>query len=56
MGWSGMDWIAVSEDMDQWKALVSTVVNHWVSRNAGKFLNRCITGSLSRKVQLHVIS
>jgi hypothetical protein len=26
-GCGGMDWIALSEDMDQWRALVNTVMN-----------------------------
>jgi hypothetical protein len=27
IGWDGMDWIDVSQDRDQWKALVNTVMN-----------------------------
>jgi hypothetical protein len=27
MGWSNMDWIDLVEDRDQWRALVSTVMN-----------------------------
>jgi hypothetical protein len=26
-GWGGMDWIDLSQDRDQWKALVNTVMN-----------------------------
>jgi hypothetical protein len=26
-GWGGTDWIDVAQDMDQWKALVNTVMN-----------------------------
>jgi hypothetical protein len=25
IGWDGMDWIDLAHDMDQWRALVSTV-------------------------------
>jgi hypothetical protein len=25
IGWDGMDWIELAEDMDQWRALVNTV-------------------------------
>jgi hypothetical protein len=25
--WGGMDWIEVAQDMDQWRALVNTVMN-----------------------------
>jgi hypothetical protein len=31
IGWSGMDWIHLAEDMDQWRALVNTLMNIWVS-------------------------
>jgi hypothetical protein len=27
LGWSGMDWIDVAEDRDQWRALVNMVMN-----------------------------
>jgi hypothetical protein len=27
IGWGGMDWIDLAQDTDQWRALVSTVMN-----------------------------
>jgi hypothetical protein len=27
IGWGGMDWIDVAQDMDEWRALVNTVMN-----------------------------
>jgi hypothetical protein len=27
IGWSGMDWIDVAQDRDQWSALVNMVMN-----------------------------
>jgi hypothetical protein len=27
IGWDGMDWTDVAQDMDQWRALVNTVMN-----------------------------
>jgi hypothetical protein len=27
IGWDGMDWIDLAQEMDQWKALVNTVMN-----------------------------
>jgi hypothetical protein len=29
--WDSMDWIEVAQDRDQWRALVNTVLNLWVS-------------------------
>jgi hypothetical protein len=31
IGWDGMDWIDLVQDRDQWRALVSTVMNLRVS-------------------------
>jgi hypothetical protein len=28
--WGGMGWINLSQDRDQWRALVNTVMNLWV--------------------------
>jgi hypothetical protein len=30
IGWSGMDWILLAQDRDQWRPLVNTVRNLWV--------------------------
>jgi hypothetical protein len=30
IGWDGVDWIDMSQDGDQWRALVNTVLNHRV--------------------------
>jgi hypothetical protein len=27
IGWDGVDWIVMAQDMDQWRALVNTVLN-----------------------------
>jgi hypothetical protein len=27
IGWDGVDWIDMAQDMDQWRALVNTVLN-----------------------------
>jgi hypothetical protein len=43
-GWGGMDWIDLAQDGDQWRALLNTVMNLWVTRNAGKFLSSCTIG------------
>jgi hypothetical protein len=30
IGFDGINWIALSQDKDQWRALVNTVMNLWV--------------------------
>jgi hypothetical protein len=52
IGWDGMDWIDVAQDRDQSRALVNTVMNLRVPKNAGKFLSGCAIGSFSGRAQL----
>jgi hypothetical protein len=51
-----MDWIDLAQDRAQWRVLVNTVMNLQVPLNAGKFLNGCTTGSLSRTAELNVVT
>jgi hypothetical protein len=53
IGWDGMDWIDLTPDRDQLRALVSMVRNLRVPYNAGKFLSSCTTGGFSRRAQLY---
>jgi hypothetical protein len=53
MGWDGIDWIDLTQDRDQWRALVNTEMNLPVPQNAGKFLSSCTIDSFSRRAQLH---
>ena len=39
-GWGDMDWINVAEERNKCLVLVSTVVNIWVTQNAGNLLTR----------------
>jgi hypothetical protein len=51
-----MDRIDLAQDRDQLRALVETVMNLQIPWDAGKFLSSCITGGLSRRGHLHVVS
>jgi hypothetical protein len=53
MGWSGVDCIDMTQDRDQWKSLMKTILNLLVPKNVGKFLSGCTIGGSSRRAQLH---
>jgi hypothetical protein len=36
VGWSDVDWIGLAHDRNRWRALVNSVLNLRVPRNAGK--------------------
>jgi hypothetical protein len=36
IGWGGTDWIYRTQDRDQWRVLVNTVMNIWFPYNVGK--------------------
>jgi hypothetical protein len=51
-----MAWIHLAQDRDQWRALVTTVMNLRVPYNVGKFLSGSATGGFSRMAQFHGVS
>jgi hypothetical protein len=56
IGWGGMDWIDLTQDRGQWRALTNTVMNLWVPQNVEKFLGSSATGGFSRRAQLNGVS
>jgi hypothetical protein len=46
IGWGGMDWIDLVQDMNQRRALVNMAVNLRVLQNSGNFLSSCTTDGL----------
>jgi hypothetical protein len=56
IGWGGMGWIDLAQDMDQRKALMNTLMNLWIPQNSGKFFSGCTIGGFSRRAQLREVS
>jgi hypothetical protein len=56
VGWEGMDCMDVTQNRDQWRALVNTVMNLRVPLIVGKFLSSCTAGGFSRRAQLSGVS
>jgi hypothetical protein len=52
IGWDGVDWIDLAQDRNNWRAVVNTVMNLRVPKNAGKFLSGCTIDSFSGRAQL----
>jgi hypothetical protein len=56
--WDGgdVDWIGLAKGRNRWRALVKSVLNLRVPRNAGKLSNGLTSSGLSISVQLHIVS
>jgi hypothetical protein len=53
--WGGMGSIDLTQDMDQWRDLVNTVMNLRVPSNAGK-LSSCTIGGFLSRAHFHKVS
>jgi hypothetical protein len=56
IGWSGMDWIELAQDKDQWRAVANTVMNLMFASHFGKFWSSRVTGGFSRRSHLCRVS
>jgi hypothetical protein len=46
IGLSGVDWICMAQDRDEWRALVNAVMNLRILQNAGKLSSEYTTHGL----------
>jgi hypothetical protein len=51
--WCGVDWIGLTQDMENWKVLVKAVMKFRVPQNVGKLTSGYTTDGLSSSSRLH---
>jgi hypothetical protein len=56
VGWGDVEWIGLAKYRNRWRALVNSVLNLRVSRNAGKLSSGLTSSGLSSSAQLHIVS
>jgi hypothetical protein len=54
--WGVMDWIHLAQDRDQWQALMSMVMNLWVSKKCWEILEQLSDWQLLKGTQLNGVS
>jgi hypothetical protein len=53
IGWVGVDWIGLAQDIDKFGALVDAVMNLRVPYSAGQLSSSYTTSGLSSSAELH---
>jgi hypothetical protein len=48
IGWSGVDWIDLAQDRDQWRALMSAIMNPCFHKMLDNSLSSCTTDGFPR--------
>jgi hypothetical protein len=56
VGWGDVGWIGLAKDRNRWRAVVNSVLNLRVPRNAGKLSSGLTYSGLSSSAQLHIVS
>jgi hypothetical protein len=56
VGWGDVAWIGLAKDRNRWRALVNSVLNLLVPRNAGKLSSGRASSGISSSAQLHRVS
>jgi hypothetical protein len=56
VGRGDVEWIGLAKDRNRWRAVVNSVLNLQVPRNAGKLSSGLTSSGLSVSVQLHIVS
>jgi hypothetical protein len=56
IGWNGVDWIGLAQDIHRWRTLVNAVMNLRGTLNTRKLSSGDTTGGLSSSAQLHRVS
>jgi hypothetical protein len=56
VGWGDVSWISLAKDRNKWRAVVNSVLNLRVPRNAGKLSSGLTSVGLSSSAEIHRVS